>query len=213
MSPSVLLTGYEPWNDFRVNSSWEVAQALDGAVIAGATVTSRLLPVSYTDMPPALQAALDAAQPDICIGLGMEPRGTKLRLERVAVNLADAGDYPDNDGRAPRDTPLWPAPDGPAAYFSGLPLRRIAAKLGAAGIPATPSLSAGAFLCNAAFFHTMHAAATTRPALIGGFIHVPPLPGTPAAPDPTHGLPLEQMLKAIRIVIAETVAALAPPPV
>lgn len=210
MSPSVLLTGYEPWNDFVVNSSWEAAKELDGAVIGGATVAARLLPVSYTDMPPALAAALDSTAPDVCIGLGMEPRGSKIRLERVAVNLADAGDYPDNDGSAPRDTPLLDDAGAPAAYFSGLPLRRIAAVIGDAGIPVMPSLSAGAFLCNAAFFHTMHAAATTRPGLTGGFIHVPPLPGTPAAPEPEHGMALESIVRAVTLAIETTLAATAP---
>lgn len=206
MPPSVLLTGYEPWNDYVVNSSWEAATALDGAVIGGATITARLLPVSYTAMPPVLIEALAATQPAVCIGLGMEPRGSKIRLERVAVNLADAGDYPDNDGRAPRDTPLLDHADAPAAYFSGLPLRRIAAVLAVAEIPVMPSLSAGAFLCNAAFFHTMHAAATTRPGLVAGFIHVPPLPGTPAAPDPGQGMALERIVEAVRLAIATTLS-------
>jgi pyroglutamyl-peptidase len=207
---SVLLTGYEPWNDFVVNSSWEAAKEFDGRLIAGARVTAKLLPVSYTDMPPLLHGALSESQPAICLGLGMEPPGSKIRLERVAVNLADAGDYPDNDGSAPRDTLLLEDTAAPSAYFSSLPLRTIAAKLGAANIPWTQSLTAGAFLCNAAFFHTMHAAATTHPSLTGGFIHVPPIPGTPAAPEPEHGMELAQIIEAVEIAIETTVAALTP---
>jgi len=205
MPASVLLTGYEPWNDFKVNSSWEAAKELDGAVVGGATVTSRMLPVSYTDMPAALEKAIAEVQPDLCIGLGMEPRGSRIRLERVALNLADAPDYADNDGEAPEGRPLISDEDAPLAYYAKLPLTHIESVLKAAEIPVMRSLSAGAFLCNAAFYYTMHISHRPPTSFRGGFIHVPPLPGTPAAPEPEHGMPLEQIVKAVRLAIQTVV--------
>jgi pyroglutamyl-peptidase len=201
VSLSVLLTGYEPWNDFKVNSSWEAAKALHGQWIAGASITSRILPVSYTGMPAALEEAIEEVQPDLCIGLGMEPRGSRIRLERIALNLADAPDYADNDGNAPEGRPLIADASAPLAYHARLPIRHIESVLTEAAIPVMTSLSAGAFLCNAAFYYTMHISSRPPRSFWGGFIHVPPLPGTPAAPDPEHGMPLEQIVEAVRLAI------------
>ena len=36
----ILLTGFEPFGGEMVNPSWEVASALDGEVIGGATVVA-----------------------------------------------------------------------------------------------------------------------------------------------------------------------------
>ena len=67
-------------------------------------------------------------------------------------------------------------PDGPPAYWSGLPIPAILAALEAAHVPAAESRSAGGFLCNFAFYHLMHRLAT-RPRssarVLGGFVHVP----------------------------------------
>ena len=46
-------------------------------------------------------------------------------------------------------------PDGPAAYFSTLPIKRIVMRLMAAGIPAQVSNSAGTFVCNHVFYGLM----------------------------------------------------------
>jgi pyroglutamyl-peptidase len=196
----ILLTGFEPWHDFPVNSSWEVASRFDRRQIAGFTIAARRLPVSYGRLPRALGACLEEVEPDICIALGMEPRGTALRLERVAVNVADAADYPDNDGAAPRDGAV--VAGGPAAYFAGLPLRQVADALGRAQLPARLSLSAGAFLCNACFYRLMHAAAEDRPGMVAGFVHVPPLLDTLPG---SEGWPVERLQRAVAVVIETTV--------
>lgn len=44
------------------------------------------------------------------------------------------------------------------------------------GVPAAESLTAGSYVCNAVFYRLMHLAAA-RNDLLGGFVHVPLVPG------------------------------------
>ena len=200
----VLLTGFEPWHDFDVNSSWETVSLFDRRQIAGFTVAARRLPVSYGRLGEALDLCLREVQPDICIGFGMEPKGTRIRIERVAVNLADAADYPDNDGQSPRDGRV--VSDGPAAYFSGLPLREIETALTTQQFPVQMPLSAGAFLCNACFYRIMHMVKEERPEMVGGFVHLPPIA---EADDATVGLPIAKLQRAAAVIVETTVKEIA----
>ena len=45
-----------------------------------------------------------------------------------------------------------------------------------AGVPASVSSTAGTYNCNTIFYGLAHYIATERPALRGGFVHVPYLP-------------------------------------
>ena len=89
-------------------------------------------------------------------------------------------------------------PDGPAAYFSTLPLRAMLAAVQAAGVPVELSLSAGAYLCNQVLYTLLH----TCP-IPGGFIHLPSLPEQVTALGralPSMGLAESQ--KAVRAALA-----------
>lgn len=59
----------------------------------------------------------------ICVGQA----GGRMQVtpERVAVNLADAR-IPDNEGQRPIDEEI--SPEGPAAYWTGLPVKRMTEK-------------------------------------------------------------------------------------
>ena len=106
----------------------------------------------------------------ICLGLW--PGTPLLRLERIAVNIADF-EIPDNVGHMTRG----PVVEGGAeAYRSTLPIHAIQDRLLAAGIPARLSGSAGTYLCNALMYHALRACAEHAPGVPCGFIHLPYLP-------------------------------------
>jgi len=96
----------------------------------------------------------------------------------------------------------WEAvvPGGPAAYFSTLPLDAIHARLAGAGLPVEYSLTAGAYLCNAAFYLARHALdATDTPC---GFLHMPPTGDLACAAQP---LAFERQREAVREVLSALV--------
>ncbi|MEV7027966.1 pyroglutamyl-peptidase I, partial [Kitasatospora sp. NPDC093558] len=57
-----------------------------------------------------------------------------------------------------------------------LPVKACVAAVRQAGLPASLSHTAGTFVCNHVFYALMHLLATERPAVRGGFVHIPALP-------------------------------------
>jgi pyroglutamyl-peptidase len=199
--PPVLLTGFDPFGDDRrkpnpLNPSWLAVRALHGERINGHQIVAAELPCLFDASIAELRRLLRTHKPALVIGVGQAGGRGAVSLERVAINVNDAR-IPDNADLQPIDTPV--AANGPAAYFSTLPIKAMLLALQKAGIPAEVSQTAGTFVCNHVFYGLMHALATQRELkkTRGGFIHVPWLPeqGSP------H-LPLDMMVSALRLAVA-----------
>jgi pyroglutamyl-peptidase len=169
----VLLTGFAPFDGDTSNPSAEVVGALADAPPPGLLLATTVLPVSYAGALPALRAAILRCAPDVVLATGLAGGRPHISVERIAINIDDAR-IADNDGARRVDSPVIQG--GPAAYFATVPIKAIAAAIRAAGIPALVSQSAGTFLCNHIFYHACHIAATTRPGMRVGFLHLPFLP-------------------------------------
>ena len=170
----VLLTGFEPFGGEAVNSSWEaVTRAAAEAPPPGVNLTVARLSCAFGTALDELRAAIARTEPDLVLCTGQAGGRPDLTVERVAVNVDDAR-IPDNAGRQPIDEAVVGA--GPAAYFAALPVKACVAAARAAGVPASVSQTAGTFVCNHVFYGLMHLIATERPALRGGFVHVPYTP-------------------------------------
>ena len=168
----MLLTGFQGYGGRAVNPAEEVVKALDGAAIGAQRVTARTLPVSFTKLGPGIAQLIEETRPSVVICLGLWPGEPVIRLERVAVNIADF-EIADNEGTI-KQGPV--VAGGPAAYETTLPIHEIQDRLLKAAIPARLSGSAGIFLCNTLMYHALHycmALATTPRA---GFVHLPYLP-------------------------------------
>jgi pyroglutamyl-peptidase len=197
MTKTVLLTGFEPFNGADVNPSWEAARALDGWSGPGFQVAARELPCVFGRANLALFDAIDALQPDIVIGVGLAGGRHEISVERVALNVDDAG-IPDNAGQQPVDATI--ADGGPAAYFSTLPIKAIVRALRLRGFPAGVSQTAGTFVCNHVFYGLMqHAQGRGMKA---GFIHVPFLPQQVAGrADAAPSMALNDIIDGLRIAV------------
>lgn len=187
--PVVLLTGFEPFEGATINASWEAARSLDGETIAGHRIAAALLPVVFGDALVVLQEAIARTRPVMAICMGVAALRTHISIERIAINVDDAR-IPDNSGRQPIDQAV--VANGPAAYFSTLPIKAMLHALDDAEIPAEISQTAGTFVCNHVFYGLMHEFAR-HPELRGGFIHVPPI----LAQEYPVGMPLEQLVAGL----------------
>lgn len=170
--PRILLTGFDPFGGELINPSWETVRALHGKRIGGHVVVARQLPTEFAASLRLLKATVREVKPAILLGVGQAGGRHQLSLERVAINLQDAR-IPDNAGAQPVDEPV--IADGPAAYFSTLPIKAMLAALHAAGLPAEISHSAGTYVCNHIAYAMLHLASKRR-GLRAGFIHIPYLP-------------------------------------
>lgn len=196
---TVLVTGFEPFGGETLNPSWEAARALDGERLGDLVFAARRLPCVVDDAGPALIDAIEALNPALVLCLGLAGGRTDVSIERVAINVVDAR-IPDNAGRQPVDEPVIDG--GPAAYFSALPIKALVSRLRASDIPASVSQSAGTYNCNAIFYSLLHCIATERPALRGGFIHVPYLPQMAAAHPGAPSMDIRVLIEAVEIMVA-----------
>ncbi|MFM2092463.1 MAG: pyroglutamyl-peptidase [Planctomycetota bacterium] len=175
---TIVVTGFAPFAGRGVNGSETIARRLDGAVIAGATVAVRILPVRW-GVPEQTLPGLAANRPRLLLGLG-EGHPGRIAVELVGRNRAG---HPDEAGVPP------PARlgDGPAerdARFAFEP-----AAFATSPVPVVASRDAGAYLCNAWLWH---AAALPVPAV--GFVHLPPQGETP---DAAYAAPIEPVIRAL----------------
>ena len=204
--PTILVTGFEPFGGETVNPSWEIARALDGWTCEGHVVRSALLPCAFGDAMRRLDEAIATHHPDLVVCLGQAGGRAEISIERAALNVDDAR-IPDNLGRQPLDAAV--VPDGPAAYFSTLPIKAIAHGLREAGVAAAVSNTAGTFVCNHIFYALMHRLATS-PALArasGGFVHVPFTPEQVAGKTAIPSMPLHTQIDGIRHALASALRA------
>ncbi|WP_308160824.1 pyroglutamyl-peptidase I [Cellulomonas sp. GbtcB1] len=198
--PTVLLTGFEPFEEQEVNASWaavrEVAESWDQTAEGAALVTA-LLPVSFARAPRRLAELLLDVRPDLVVAVGEAGGRSAVSVERVAVNVQDAR-IADEDGAEPVDVPV--VPGGDAAYFSTLPVKACLAALREAGVPGEVSNSAGTFVCNTiAYALADQLAAGHAPGARGGFVHVPRLPEQ--VPVGAASLGVEAAAEGLRAVL------------
>jgi pyroglutamyl-peptidase len=197
ITPTVLLTGFEPFGGDDVNPSWEAVTALEAAAPPGVRLVTARLPMDYARIDHALVAALDRHRPDVLIATGQAARA-EMSVERVAINIDDAR-IPDNAGARPIDMPV--APGGPVGYFATLPIKAMVAAMRAAGVPAQVSQTAGTFGCNHVFYLARHLAETAHPGLRAGFIHVPCLPAQAAQRPGTPSMALATIVAGLRAAV------------
>lgn len=194
---TVLLIGFAPFGGETANPSWEAVRQLHGRRVAGHRIVARQLPVEFGASLKAMRAAVREAKPKLVVCVGQAGGRAAISLERVAINVDDAR-IPDNAGAQPVDVEI--VRDGPAAYFTGLPIKAMLAELRAAGIAAEVSQTAGTFVCNHVFYGLMHAL-RHQPGVRGGFIHVPYSPAQATRRPDAPSLPAATVAEGLRIAV------------
>lgn len=198
--PTILLTGFEPFEQQQVNASWAAVSAVAATwheADEGAGLVTALLPVSFARAPRRLAELLLDVRPSLVVAVGEAGGRAAVSVERVAVNVQDAR-IPDEDGAQPVDVPV--VPGGDAAYFSSLPVKACLTALREAGVPGEVSNSAGTFVCNTiAYALADQLAAGHAPGARGGFVHVPRLPEQ--VPDGAASLAVEAAADGLRAVL------------
>jgi pyroglutamyl-peptidase len=186
MTKTLLLTGFEPFLNFKINPTEEIVRELDQQMIGQYQVISRVLPVDFTESEKLLLEYMEELQPDAVVSLGLAAGRAHITPERIAINCKDAGGAPDNNGVVLQDAPI--NPDGPDGYFSTLPIRVMVNHLNENNFPAKISNTAGTYLCNNVMYAALHKLAqqgadpatnrtdTDEPntaQIPAGFIHIP----------------------------------------
>lgn len=171
MSARVLITGFEPFGNSKLNPSALLVERLDKERIPGVELHSIVLPVEFDQSVQILLQKIEECRPDFVISFGQAEGRTGITPEKVAINFDDAR-IPDNSGDQRRNKKI--DENGPDAYFSTLPIEKMVEAIKSEGIVSALSLSAGAFVCNHLFYEVQRALQGS--VIRSGFIHLPLIP-------------------------------------
>ena len=190
MARKLLITGFDPFAGAFVNPAWQAVSRLPDT-IGDFEVHKLQIPTIFGKAAAMVAEEAGRIHPDVILCIGQAGGRDAVTPERIGVNIRDAK-ITDNEGNMPQGEFI--APDGPAAYFSSVPVAAMAQAIRDAHIPGAVSNSAGAFVCNDTLYSLLHRYAGT-PVKVG-FIHVPYAPeqGNP-------NLPLERTAAALEAAI------------
>lgn len=195
----VLLTGFEPYWDHPVNSSWVVAEKVAAYGVIGVDIAVEQMPVSFFRVGVALREAVEKHSPDMIIMLGQSGGSDKVKLERVALNLMDSR-LPDNDGCTPDEEPI--SSDAPPALFATVPVKPLCRTIGEQGVNVKISNSCGLYVCNRLYYEALMLC-REHPLMKAIFVHLPFYEGQPSVRPDKPAMLLDDMVKAIQIIIEE----------
>lgn len=190
MSKRLLITGFDAFGGSDRNPSWMAVQLLPDSI--GEYELCKLqIPTCYGK---AAQKVLEKArqfQPDLILCIGLAGGRDAITPERIAVNIRDAK-IADNEGLLCQGQRI--VEEGPAAYFSTVPVEAMAQAIRDAHIPGSVSNTAGCYVCNDTLYTLLHHYHGTDVRV--GFIHVPRMTGMG---EPS--LPLESIRDALAAAI------------
>lgn len=187
----LLITGFEPFGGETINPSWDAVSSLPEN-IGEYTLTKLRLPVVFEKSATILVETAEKLCPDFIISVGQAGGRSAITPEYLGINLRNAN-TPDNDGNQPKDERIFD--DGQDAYFSTIPVRKIAENIKNNGIDAQVSYSAGTFVCNDVLYTLLSRFKGTT--IKVGFIHVPY--STDQGKEPS--MSLDDIVKGLTIAI------------
>ncbi|MCD6473314.1 MAG: pyroglutamyl-peptidase I [Thermoplasmata archaeon] len=180
----ILITGFEPFNEWEENPSALVAMALNGSHIGDATIVSIILPVDFNQSFELVRKAIEKYEPSIVLSLGLNGHAAAIHVEKLAINLKC------NEGKCSF------IKNGKLLQISSLPVLKICKELRKHGYKARPSFFAGAYACNFIFYSTLDYINRQGLQIKCGFIHVPPLKS-----QKEYGMELQDMINATKIAV------------
>ena len=197
----ILITGFEPFGGYTENSSWVVAKEVATQKYIGVDIAMELMPVSFSRVATVLKEAVDKHNPDLIIMLGQSGNSDKIRLERIAINMMDA-QKADNDGYIPDEEPI--NHKTPAALFTNTDIKLLHNAISEQGIPVKLSNSCGLYVCNRIYYEALMLC-NERKNMKAIFVHLPLYKGQRDAKDTTPTLPLNDMTRAIDVIINKSI--------
>ncbi len=192
---TILVTAFDPFGGEDRNPALDAMRALP-KTIAGARIATCVVPTEFNRSIRVVTEAIEKTQPAAVLAIGQAGGRAAVTPERVAINLDDAR-IPDNAGAQPLDQPI--VADGPAAYFSTLPVKAMVQAIRDAGVPAELSHTAGTYVCNHLMYGILHHFRDSHTR--GGFVHVPYASEQVVGRTDTPSLPLDSIVTALTAAV------------
>ena len=201
MIVKILLTGFEPFGDLKVNPSQAILESISErqTLCNLHEINTIILPVRFDSAGARIKKTIQEFKPDVILSLGLSGSSDSITLERKAMNLKQDVELQNTKNIKGPTVILLGCP---ISYKSTLPLDRIYRSLKDRNIPVSISDDAGRYVCNYVFYLACHQIKLLENSGKTGFIHVPLMSEQilePTADVPS--LPLSLMVNAIESCI------------
>ena len=193
----ILVTGFDPFGSESINPASEAVKRLN-QTIDGAQIIPLIVPTVFYESMEVIEKAMLQYDPDAIVSIGQAGGRKDITVERIAINIDDAR-ICDNKGQQLIDEPV--VSDGPAAYFSTLPIKSMVKAMQDQNIPASVSNTAGTFVCNHVMYGVLHLCHTKFQSKRAGFIHIPFLPEQTKDKPQVPSMELDQIVKGIEAAL------------
>ena len=198
----IVVTGFDPFGGESINPASEAVKQLPEK-IAGAQIVPLIVPTVFYRSIEVIKDVIETHNPDVILSIGQAGGRAAITVERIGINVDDAR-IADNAGQQMVDEPV--IKEGPAAYFSTLPIKAMVKAIHDAGISASVSNTAGTFVCNHVMYGVLHLCATQYPDKRAGFVHIPFLPEQTIDKPQYPSMSLEDIVKGLTVAIEAIVS-------
>ncbi|XP_033287348.1 pyroglutamyl-peptidase 1-like protein isoform X1 [Orcinus orca] len=187
-SSCVVVTGFGPFRQHLVNSSWEAVKELSKLGLGrDMEVELRILqlPVDYREVKQRVTRIWEDLQPQLVVHVGVDPTAKAIFLEQCGKNWG----YRDADIRGFHPERGVCLPDGPEVIASGVSMRAVSRRAVVEGVEVAFSRDAGRYVCDYTYYLSLHHGNGCA-----ALVHVPPL---------SPSLPASLLGKALQVIIQE----------
>lgn len=173
-----VVSGYEPFGDYKGNGSARIAQRLSGAVLADKLqVRTIVLRNTYDSHEILMQfvrdkrreLGLSREEPVVVVSGGLSSSIRALSLEAVGYNQINSK-YADANGVLVSDSRPVVA-GAPGAYRTSGDLVAVSFDLALEGVPSIISTDPGRFTCNSIAFGMWHLISSEKERIVYAFYH------------------------------------------
>lgn len=192
-----LITGFDPFNNEKLNPSLECIKLLPKFIDENQIIKLEI-PTVFKKSLQIIESAINKYNPDVIISIGQATGRHDITPERIAINIEDAR-IKDNEGNQPIDNVIFK--DGKSAYFSTLPIKSMVKKMIENNISASVSNSAGTFVCNHVMYGTLYLIEKKYHNIKAGFIHIPNIPDQIGLNSNTPSMELETIVTGLNLCI------------
>lgn len=189
----VIVTGFEPFGEHAVNSSWVAVQELERLGLGEAVELHVCeVPVEYQAVQCLLPSLWEEHQPQLVVHVGVSGLATTVTLEQCGHNKG----YKRLDNCSFCPPSQCCMDDGPDCIHSVLDMDTVCKRVNDSGIGVTLSVSkdAGRYLCDYIYYTSLYLGQGHS-----AFIHVPPLGKPYSSQDLGRALQatVQEMLKML----------------
>ncbi|XP_017742376.1 LOW QUALITY PROTEIN: pyroglutamyl-peptidase 1-like protein [Rhinopithecus roxellana] len=184
----VVVTGFGPFRQHLVNSSWEAVKELSNLGLGNDTVVQLRtleLPVDYREAKRRVTRIWEDHQPQLVVHVGMDTSAKAIILEQSGKNQG----YREADIRGFRPEGGVCLPGGPDMLESGVCMKAVCKHVAVEDVEVIFSRDAGRYVCDYTYYLSLHHGKGCA-----ALIHVPPL---------SRGLQASLLGRALQVIIQE----------